>query len=61
MAKLLLKSCSLNTARFLKYVWTFYSIMHERVKDIHKNHYFAENKSSSSLVIPCEFSQITQK
>ena len=29
---ILLKSCSVNTARFLKYVWSFYSIMHERVK-----------------------------
>ena len=25
----LLKSCSVNTARFLKYVWTFFNIMNE--------------------------------
>ena len=27
------KSCSVNTAKFLKYVWPFYNIMHERVKN----------------------------
>ena len=27
-----LKSCGVHTARFLKYVWPFYNIMHERVK-----------------------------
>ena len=32
MAKQTLKSCGVNTARFLKYVWPFYNIMHERVK-----------------------------
>ena len=26
------KRTSKNTARFLKYVWPFYNIMHERVK-----------------------------
>ena len=25
-----------NTARFLKYVWPFYNIMHERVNHIHE-------------------------
>ena len=30
MAKHTLKSC-VQTARFLKYVWPFYNIMHERV------------------------------
>ena len=25
-------SCGVNTTRFLKYVWPFYNIMHERVK-----------------------------
>ena len=30
---ILLKSCGVNTARFLKYVWPFYSIMHEKVND----------------------------
>ena len=29
---ILLKSCGVNTARFLKYVWPFYNIMHQRVK-----------------------------
>ena len=24
----------MNTARFLKYVWPFYNIMHERVKNV---------------------------
>ena len=28
---ILLKSCGVNTARFLKYVWPFYNIIHERV------------------------------
>ena len=32
MGKYTLKSCGVNTARFLKYVWPFYNIMHERVK-----------------------------
>ena len=31
MAKHTLKSCGVNTARFLKYIWSFYNIMHERV------------------------------
>ena len=36
-AQTLLKSCGVNTARFLKYVWPFYNIMHERVnRDIGK-------------------------
>ena len=29
------KSCGVNTARFLKYVWQFYNIMHERVNPFH--------------------------
>ena len=29
---ILQKSCDVNTARFLKYVWPFYNIMHESVK-----------------------------
>ena len=28
------KSCGVNTARFLKYVWPFDNIMHERVKEL---------------------------
>ena len=28
------KSCGVNTARFLKHVWPFYNIMHERVNPI---------------------------
>ena len=31
-SNILLKSCEVYTARFLKYFWPFYSIMHERVK-----------------------------
>ena len=31
--KILLKSCGVNTARFLKYLWPFYNILHERVKN----------------------------
>ena len=30
------KSCGVNTARFLKYVWPFYNIMHKRVKWVWK-------------------------
>ena len=30
-SNMLLKSCSLNTARFLKYVWPFFNIMNERI------------------------------
>ena len=29
---ILQKSFGVNTARFLKYVWPFYNIIHERVK-----------------------------
>ena len=29
---ILLKSCGVHTAKFLKYVWPFYNIIHERVK-----------------------------
>ena len=39
-SKMLLKSCGVNTARFLKYVWPFYN-MHERV-----------NMSSLNVVFP---------
>ena len=28
---IILKYCGVNTERFLKYVWPFYNIMHERV------------------------------
>ena len=31
---MLLKSCGVHTARFLKCVWPFYNIMHERVKTL---------------------------
>ena len=31
---ILLKPCGVHTATFLKYVWPFYNIMHERVKDL---------------------------
>ena len=34
MAKHTLKSCGVHTAKFLKYVWPFYNIMHERVKKL---------------------------
>ena len=30
--KIILKSCGVHTARFLKYVWPLYNIMHESVK-----------------------------
>ena len=33
---ILLKSCSVHTARFVKYVWPFYNIMHERVNNVCK-------------------------
>ena len=35
---ILQKSCGVNTARFLKYVWPIYNIMHERVKKIFFDH-----------------------
>ena len=34
---ILQKSCSVHAARFLKYVWPFYNIMHERVNKILKS------------------------
>ena len=30
--RILLKPCGVHTARFLKYVWPFYNIMYERIK-----------------------------
>ena len=42
MAKHTLKSCGVNTARFLKYVWPFYNIMNERVKGV-KETFFVKN------------------
>ena len=30
---ILLKSCTVNTSRFLKYVWSFFNIMHESAKE----------------------------
>ena len=33
-ANIFLKSCGVHTARFLKYVWPFYKIMHERVTNL---------------------------
>ena len=40
-SNILQKSCGVNTARFLKYVWPFYN-MHERVKNVlrEKNLYY---------------------
>ena len=32
---ILQKSCGVDTARFLKYVWPFYNIMHERLNNFH--------------------------
>ena len=29
---ILLKSCSVNAPRFLKYVWSFFNIVQEKVK-----------------------------
>ena len=34
---ILLKSCGVNSARFLKYIWPFYNTMHERVKRIRQS------------------------
>ena len=31
---ILWKSCGVHTARFLKYVWLFYNIIHERVNNV---------------------------
>ena len=54
MAKHTLKSCGVNTARFLKYVWPFYNIMHERVKYLILNYLkilslYALNRTSRLL------------
>ena len=34
MAKHTLKSCFVNNARFSKYVWPFYNIMHESINGL---------------------------
>ena len=49
MAKHTLKSCGVNTARLLKYVWPFYSIVHERVNVTSFIHFFAEINKYHSL------------
>ena len=47
MAKHTLKSCGVNTARFLKYVWPFYNIIHERVKEqSHSEHKIKKGKET---------------
>ena len=38
LPNILLKSYGVHTARFLKYVWSFFNIMHERV-NLHKLHF----------------------
>ena len=43
MATPTLKSCGVNTTRFLKYVWPFYNIMHERVN----SNYLLRNEKTS--------------
>ena len=47
---ILLKSCCVNSAGFLKYVWPFYNIMHERVNrkntTIKKYYYWLLNVNS---------------
>ena len=43
---ILKKSYDVNTARFLKYVWPFLNIMHERVKEWNYQYYFLSNNIS---------------
>ena len=50
---IILKSCGVNTARFLKYVWPFYNIMHERVKK-YKGNTTKEKKQPFLLLIHFE-------
>ena len=30
---ILQKSCGIHTAKFLQYIWPFFKVMHERIKD----------------------------
>ena len=34
LPNILLKSCAVNTARVLKYVWPLFNIIHERIKKL---------------------------
>ena len=45
---ILQKSCGANNARFLKYVWPFYNIMHERVKLVKFAKHYQENLEAIS-------------
>ena len=52
---ILLKSCNVHTARFLKHVWPFYNIMLERVKETH--HYISSTAITfivCTIVSDCE-------
>ena len=46
-SSILQKSCSVYTARFLKYVWPFYNIMHERV-NAGKCHFMYRRKDTAN-------------
>ena len=51
-ANILYKSCGVTTARFLKYVWPFNNIMHERVK---------RKLNNVSLIQKCKVIQLIKK
>ena len=47
-SNILLKSCGVNTARFLKYIWQFFDVMHESVNLLYVvlNMFRVNNKGS---------------
>ena len=50
-SNILQKSCGVHTARFLKYVWPFYNIMHERVNKLPPN--FSHTFIKHGLIFTC--------
>ena len=48
---ILLKSCGVHIARFLKYAWLFYNIMHERVNHKKFSSYYALYKQFSNDLV----------
>ena len=62
MTKHTLKSCGVNTARFLKYVWPFFNIMYKNVHGSFITHFlYVSSKSFLSLKNFHEIFEDTQK
>ena len=57
---ILWKSSCVHTARFLKYVWPFYSIMHERVNITFVKYCFMRKITITLLILYCSWQHFTK-